>query len=276
MRQMRYAMRDAGAYEPAVGLARYDFFQEEPATMERTTDHHQPGNESSTRGNAGSSDAAIAPEAANVSEAAIVKDSFADQVYEHVKRLILSGKLRQGERIVEDQIAKQFGLSRTPVRHAIVRLAEYGLVYVRPRSYAEVARLEIADVRQIAAVRFHLEKLIFSEFMQRATADDVSALTRIAQYAEKVLLDDDTAEYFETDSNFHLEVARRCGNPHLCQIVERFDVKTQLLRVSQRLSPRQLVPYMRQHYQLLELVQRHDEQALHRDLHRHIIHDLEQ
>lgn len=250
--------------------------------MKRTTDQHQPNTAPSARGGAGSPDTATPPEATirseaeSLSETAIVKNSFADQVYEHVKRLILSGKLRQGERIVEDQIAKQLGISRTPVRHAIVRLAEYGLVYVRPRSYAEVVRLENVDVRQIAVVRFHLEKLTFSEFIQRATAEDISALTQIAQYGEKVLLDDDTAEYFETDSHFHLEIARRCGNSHLCQIVERFDVKTQLLRVSQRLSPRQLIPYMRQHYELLELVLQHDEQGVHRELHRHIIHDLEQ
>lgn len=238
--------------------------------MKHSTDQHRTSTTPSTIESAGSSDKTLGP------AATIMKDSFADQVYEHIRRLILSGRLRQGERIVEDQIAKQFGLSRTPVRHAIVRLAEYGLVYVRPRSYAEVARLENADVRQIAAVRFHLEKMAFTGFMQRAEAADISVLFRIAKYAEKALLDDDTAEYFETDSRFHLEVARRCGNSHLCQIVERFDVKTQLLRVSQRLSPRQLIPYMRQHYLLLDLVKQRDERTLHRELHRHIIHDLEQ
>ncbi|MBQ2259728.1 MAG: GntR family transcriptional regulator, partial [Spirochaetales bacterium] len=58
----------------------------------------------------------------------IVSQSLADQVYELVKSEILKGNIKGGEKIREDSLATQFGVSRTPIREALTRLAEYGLI----------------------------------------------------------------------------------------------------------------------------------------------------
>ena len=85
--------------------------------------------------------------------------SISDQVYTHIKKLILAGTLRGGERIPEKKVADLFKVSRTPVREAIRKLAEYGLVVIKPRSYAFVATLSPDEARDISWVRLYLERL---------------------------------------------------------------------------------------------------------------------
>ena len=68
----------------------------------------------------------------------INKESLSDKVYALVKHQILSGELTGGMVISEEQLAQQFGVSRTPIREAIRRLSEYGLVIIKPRSHAMV------------------------------------------------------------------------------------------------------------------------------------------
>jgi DNA-binding GntR family transcriptional regulator len=72
---------------------------------------------------------------ANTATYAIHRQSLSGQVYCYIKRLILSGEIRGGERIPEEKVAQQFGVSRTPIREALSRLEEYGLIQIKPRSY---------------------------------------------------------------------------------------------------------------------------------------------
>ena len=63
----------------------------------------------------------------------IIQDSLAEKVYNLVKRQILSGELKGGMTIPEEHLAQQFGVSRTPIREAIRRLTDYGLVVLKRR-----------------------------------------------------------------------------------------------------------------------------------------------
>ncbi|MDO8944225.1 MAG: GntR family transcriptional regulator, partial [Desulfobacterales bacterium] len=80
--------------------------------------------------------------AASNSTYEIHRQSLSEQVYHYIKRLILSGEIRGGEKIPEEKVAQRFGVSRTPIREALSRLEEYGLIQIKPRSYAEVVALE--------------------------------------------------------------------------------------------------------------------------------------
>jgi DNA-binding GntR family transcriptional regulator len=204
----------------------------------------------------------------------MVRESYAEQVYRYIKDLILSGELRQGDKVVEDKIAKRFGVSRTPIREALTRLEAYGLVHLQPRSYAEVVRIAAEEAMEIAQLRLHLEKLVFRLLCARQDSGAFDELQAIAEEAETALLDGDKAAYFEADAEFHQLAAEQCGNRHLAGVSRNFGGKVQLLRIAQDVPIERLEVYMRQHFDLLNLLREQRCSAIDELLRIHIVHDL--
>lgn len=206
--------------------------------------------------------------------ARMVRQSYADQVYHYIKELILSGELKQGDKIVEDKIAQRFGVSRTPIREALTRLQIYGLVYLQPRSYAEVVRIGVREANEIAQVRLHLEQLAFRLLCARNDDEAIDRLDKIAEKARDALARKDKAAYFEADSLFHQSVAEACGNGQLAMIYRQFDGKVQLLRIAQDVAVERLEIYMRQHFDIVEMLRAERCSAIDELLRIHIVHDL--
>ncbi len=178
--------------------------------------------------------------------------SLADQVHNYVKRLILSGELKGGEKIPEEKIARQFGVSRTPIREALRRLDEYGLVYLKPRSYAVVVMLDATDAEQIARVRAQLEQLSVQLLTEKGSDEDFDALERLSAECFQFIRKGDLASVFEKDSQLHLEIARRTGNRHLYELFEKIDAKMQLLRLVLHLPIKELSRFIAQHAAIIQ------------------------
>lgn len=202
------------------------------------------------------------------------KQSYADQVYDYISNQILSGELQQGDKIVEDKIAQEFGVSRTPIREALTRLQAYGLVHIQPRSFAEVVRISPAQANDIAQLRLKLEQMAFRLLCGASNSQVLSSLEKIADQAEDCLSRHDKAGYFRADSFFHLTVAEQCGNSELGLVYRQFDGKVQLLRIAQHVSEARLEIYMRQHFDLIEMIKDKKCSAIDELLGIHIVHDL--
>jgi len=166
--------------------------------------------------------------------------------------------LKGGERIPEERIAGEFGVSRTPIREAMRRLAEYGLVVLKPRSWAEVVTIDVAEAEHIAEVRASLESLGVRLLAARATPDDGAALRRLADECGTLVEAGDVGAVFEKDSELHLEIAQRSGNACLVEFMERLDAKVQLCRLARCLTLEHVTDAVAQHAPLIEAICRHD------------------
>jgi DNA-binding GntR family transcriptional regulator len=207
--------------------------------------------------------------------AVIDRTSISDQVYFHIKKMILSGELTGGKRIPEERIAEHFRVSRTPVREAIRKLAAYGLVVIKPRSYAYVATLSPKEARDITEVRLSLEKLSFRLFAQVRTEEKLGELRRISESCIRANQSADLASAHELDSRLHLEIARATENEELFRMLGMLDAKLQLLRLKQSIPPDRLYHYFSQHEILLKHLASGDVSALDALLDEHIVHDLD-
>ena len=123
--------------------------------------------------------------------------SLSDQVCYYIKRLILSGEIRGGDRIPEKKVTQQFGVSRTPIREALSRLEEYGLIQIKPRSYAEVVALEPHEAGQLAVIRSQLETLAVSLLADCGTEEDFRELDLLAKECNALITEGDIATTFE-------------------------------------------------------------------------------
>ncbi len=201
----------------------------------------------------------------------IARESIADQVFRYIKRMILSGDLKGGQRVPEGKIADRLGVSRTPIREAIKRISEYGLIDVKPRSYSVVTQLDLAEAEQIASVRAQLERLSIKLFTKAATETDFAVVSALAINCEALISESDPAGIFVKDSELHLEIARRAGNRCLFDFLERLDAKVQLMRMTVCLSLDEIAKDIRQHGQILETMLRRDAGAAMALVERHIL-----
>jgi len=184
--------------------------------------------------------------------------SLADQVYHDIKHMILSGELQGGDRIPEETLAEKFGVSRTPVREAVRRLDEFGLVRLKPRSYAEVISLSEAEADQVMAVREQLESLAVRELAEKASGQDVQVLTALAEECYRSLDEGNVADTFETDSRFHLKIAERSGNGILSDLIERLDAKVQLVRLMRCSTPETINQNIHVHDKIIAAISSND------------------
>jgi DNA-binding GntR family transcriptional regulator len=111
-----------------------------------------------------------------------------EETYLEIRRAILEGKLRPGERIVEQQLAEMLGVSRTPVREALLKLERENLVARIGRGMA-VRRYSSDEVRDIYSLRAHLESFAARIAADRVTEGELAALARIQDEMEHDRLD---------------------------------------------------------------------------------------
>ena len=191
----------------------------------------------------------------------INKESLSDKVYALVKHQILSGELTGGMVISEEQLAQQFGVSRTPIREAIRRLSEYGLVIIKPRSHAMVYKVDEKEVKDIAKVRLALEELTIKSLTKEAVEQHIESLSRLAADCQYYMSIVNRAEVFVKDSEFHLELVKCTGNSALYDVYERLDAKVQLLRIAQNLDNTNLPKIIAQHITIIEALRNGDTES---------------
>lgn len=184
----------------------------------------------------------------------IMAQSLSEQVYDLVKSEILKGSMKGGEKISEDKLAEQFGVSRTPIREALRRLSEYGLISLSPRSHASVVKISKEAAKDIAELRVELE--IFAvDHIDKALFDKMLAqISRYAADCHYAISVGERAKAFELDSLFHISLVKATRNEALIDIYNRLDAKIQLLRIEQNLPENILTNYLMQHNKLISLI----------------------
>ena len=113
-----------------------------------------------------------------------------DVVFNTLRRAILKGELKPGERLMEIQLAQRLGVSRTPVREAIRKLELEGLVNMMPRRGAVVAEITLQDLEDVLEVRAVLEELAVQKACENITEDQLRDLKKAANDFKRSLEDD--------------------------------------------------------------------------------------
>jgi DNA-binding GntR family transcriptional regulator len=141
-----------------------------------------------------------------------------EQVLSELRRRIVDGDYAQGERLTENRLAEDFGVSRNPVREALRVVESEGFVEILPRRGAVVATLDETAIRDLFAVRKQLETLAAGLAAERATEDDVARLRALLAEANKATEAGDLARVAELNSALHVAVIDISGNRWLASL----------------------------------------------------------
>jgi DNA-binding GntR family transcriptional regulator len=142
--------------------------------------------------------------------------SVVDQVYDAIRERIVSGELRRGSRLHQEDLAAELGVSRTPVREALRRLGAEGLVEMQTNRGARVADIDRGDM-----VSPTLARVVLEPGAARLAAEAGASTTRMRAAIDRqrrVL--DDLKRSFEANRDFHLALVEASGNPYLMQFSE--------------------------------------------------------
>lgn len=144
--------------------------------------------------------------------------SLQSLVYEEIRRLILSGELLPGTRLVEDRLADRLGVSRNPVREALRVLAVEGFVEMLPRRGAAVARLGLDEAEELFDVRMALEGLAARLAARRCDGGTAQRLDAILRAAEEASDARERERLVRLNAEFHEAVIEVSGNAYLLMV----------------------------------------------------------
>ncbi len=135
-----------------------------------------------------------------------------DQVLVALRQRIVNGDYAPGERLTEDRLAEDFGVSRNPVREALRVVQAEGFVVMVPRRGAVVASPDATTIADMFAVRQRLETLAARLAAERASAVDVAVLRELLDAARQATDQVQFARVAELNSQLHLKVIDISGN----------------------------------------------------------------
>lgn len=150
-------------------------------------------------------------------------------VAERLRAMILDGRLASGERLLEDKLAEELGVSRNPVREAIRLLESTGLVEVFPRRGAYVCSPDLGELRQLLDLRGVLEGHAAEIAATQRPAALVEKLRSLVDEGERATAAGNTVRAAELHLEFHHAIEAAAGNSHLVQAIEPVRQRTELV-----------------------------------------------
>ena len=157
---------------------------------------------------------------------------IADDVYERIRAAILSRRFEPGERVDIPALAKTFDVSQMPVRQAIGRLADAGLVEIVPRSGTFIAQIDPQEIAETFEVRCALERLASESAVANATAEDLEAIAALVEAMDETIDDAERRQrHDELNTEFHRRIVKLSGNRKLYEIYEELEAHIKIARV---------------------------------------------
>lgn len=198
------------------------------------------------------------------------REPMARQVTRALRQAIVSMKISPGEMLSEQDLAQRFGVSRSPVREALIKLSEAGLVRVLPQRGTQVVKISRAAVEDARFIRQAVECAVVREAALKAPpvmlAELNASLTR-QRRAQRATSSDD---FMALDEEFHRLLAEAAGRPAAWRMIE--DVKPQMDRVRyldvKQATPRHLI--VAQHAMIVDAIKASDPAAAEKAMQQHL------
>jgi DNA-binding GntR family transcriptional regulator len=183
-----------------------------------------------------------------------------DMVADGLRQGILSGALRSGQPLRQEQIAEDFGVSKIPVREALRQLAGEGLVTFSPHRGAVVSKISYEEAHEITEIRISLESLALRLAVPNITKEDLEQVEAVFRLAGS---EEDISRYANLCWKFHELLCSFAGRPRLQNMIESLHATYDLyVRVSSREVMRNKARSQRQHREILDACRSKDAAAV--------------
>ena len=194
-----------------------------------------------------------------------------DQTYDIIKNMIILREIEPGKKINEEHIAKEIQVSRTPIREALCRLENEGIVKIIPRRGAFVSDLTETNVQEILLIREVLEGLVVRlavENMDEKTLDKLrKVLEKVSTLPEE---DRDLINYTQSEVDFHALLLSASNNQMLKNMMEIVNAHLQIIRLRTVVIPERAQKTVKEHQQILRAIENGDAASAEELMRKHV------
>lgn len=194
-----------------------------------------------------------------------------DQTYDIIKNMIILREIEPGKKINEEHIAKEIQVSRTPIREALCRLENEGIVKIIPRRGAFVSELTETNVREILLIREVLEGLVArlaTENMNQKILERLhNALEKVRSIPEK---DRELINYTRSEVEFHSLLLNACDNQMLQNMMEIVNSHLQIIRLRTVVLPERAQKTVNEHLQIFKVIKKGDAASAEELMRKHV------
>jgi DNA-binding GntR family transcriptional regulator len=185
-------------------------------------------------------------------------ESLSAGVVNRLEEEILRGLRRPGDKLDERQLAEQFGMSRTPVREALQRLAATGLVVARGRQGLQVAQMSLADLLDAFSVVAELEGLASAQAARRIRPEQKARLQAAHRVCAETATAEDADAFYRANLDFHETIAAGSHNRILQEELRRLTLKVSPYRRTITYQPGRMHTSIPEHERVMEAILRGD------------------
>ena len=198
------------------------------------------------------------------------RSSAVPQIYDRLRQLIVELRLRPGESLSKAALAKSFGISQTPVREALLRLEEEGLVIIKPQSGTYVAPIDVEKAAEARFLRLSVEIEVVKNLCKKPEGADGTELSLILNRQHYFCETDDREGFSREDSAFHMALYRMAGVEGLWRNVRTMRAHLTRLRMLDIPQPGAMETIMSEHAAIYEAICNRDPVAGEAAVRRHL------
>ncbi len=184
------------------------------------------------------------------------------RAYEFLESAILTGRLKPRERLVEQELAEQLRMSRTPIREALRRLEERGLVRILPHRGAVVSDISPEEVENIYVVRSHLEALGARLAADHITPEGIERVQALEAAHVRWAAGGDIRALMAANDQFHDAIYSAAGNACLLEMIRQLRRQVHAIRFNAWAQPERIARSLAEHRQMVEALRLHDADRL--------------
>lgn len=194
----------------------------------------------------------------------------ASKIYSDLRIELVSLQRRPGEAISEAQIALSYGVSRTPVREAILKLSDEGLLEIYPQSGIFVSRIPVAALPEAIIIRKALEETTARMAAERATPSQLLALQSILERQREASATGDSSAFHQADEMFHAMVADVAGYPGIWKYIQQVKIHVDRYRRLTLPQRGRMPKVIAEHEAVLTAIEAHDPESARRAMETHL------
>ena len=184
--------------------------------------------------------------------------SMREEVYNSLLTWIMEGTLCPGEKILDKDLAERLGVSRTPVREALRRLEDKGLIESAANRWTRVAKISLSEPIKFYTIIWTLEELAVSEVINELTEKDFKQMRELNNTLAKAVKDEDPVKASWADVEFHRTYIDKTGNSHLIRILNDLKIKFRRVEVTYFGGCKKVDDSMREHNDIISALQKRD------------------
>ncbi|NYT68675.1 GntR family transcriptional regulator [Pusillimonas noertemannii] len=192
-------------------------------------------------------------------------ETLAQQGYKAIRRAIRDGKIPRGQFFSESTLAESLGVSRTPVREALLNLYRDGVVEIVPKRGYRLIDLDEAAISEIRLLRVALEQIVVERLCKTATAEDIAELRAILNGASE-----SREDMYTIDEAFHIRMAEMAALHQIRRELLSVRGKMYLIASGARLTSLRDENVVREHAELVDALEQRDQKTARRVITDHV------